>query len=249
MPVEMIGWISPRISSEIIPPAGPPFDAEVIAKTARIHEAAGFDRVLIGYFSTAPDGFLVGAHAAAVTDRLQFLLAHRPGFVAPTVAARKLATLDQLTGGRTAVHIISGGSAVEQARDGDFADHAARYRRTHEYVSLLKRVWTAAQPFDHQGEFYHRRRRLRRHPLPADAAPPHLRRRRLAGRSQRPRAARRRLHAMGRASRRHTTFLWKTFVKWPLKQVIDSPSASQLAPSWGAPKARRGTAPETSWPR
>ena len=83
MPVEMIGWIAPRVSSEIIPPAGPPFDAAIVAETARIHERAGFDRVLIGYFSDAPDGFLIGAHAASVTTRLGFLLAHRPGFVAP----------------------------------------------------------------------------------------------------------------------------------------------------------------------
>jgi alkanesulfonate monooxygenase len=70
MPVEMIGWIAPRVSSELIPPSGPPFEAEVIAETARIHERAGFDRVLIGYFSDAPDGFLVGAHAASMTERL-----------------------------------------------------------------------------------------------------------------------------------------------------------------------------------
>lgn len=154
MPVEMIGWIAPRVSSEIITPSGPPFNAEVIAKTARIHEAAGFDRVLIGYFSYAPDGFLIGAHAASVTDRLQFLLAHRPGFVAPTVAARKLATLDQLSGGRTAVHIIAGGNDTEQARDGDFTDHDARYRRSHEYITILQRTWTETAPFDHRGEFY-----------------------------------------------------------------------------------------------
>ena len=72
MPVEIIGWIAPRVSSEIIAPSGPPFNADVIAKTARIHEAAGFDRVLIGYFSYAPDGFLIGAHAASVTNRLSF---------------------------------------------------------------------------------------------------------------------------------------------------------------------------------
>jgi alkanesulfonate monooxygenase len=154
MPVEIIGWIAPRVSSEIITPSGPPFNADVIAETARIHESAGFDRVLIGYFSYAPDGFLIGAHAAAVTSRLQFLLAHRPGFVAPTVAARKLATLDQLTGGRIAVHLIAGGNDTEQARDGDFTDHDARYRRTHEYITLLQRTWTETAPFDHQGEFY-----------------------------------------------------------------------------------------------
>jgi alkanesulfonate monooxygenase len=157
MPVEMIGWIAPRISSELIPPSGPPFDVEVIAETAHIHERAGFDRVLIGYFSDAPDGFLVGAHAAAVTERLGFLLAHRPGFVAPPLAARKLATLDQLSAGRLAVHIIAGGSDAEQAKDGDWTDHDARYRRSEEYVSLLRRTWTETAPFDHAGEFYQTR--------------------------------------------------------------------------------------------
>lgn len=154
MPVEMIGWIAPRVSSEIIPPEGPAFSADVIAETARIHEAADFDRVLIGYFSDAPDGFVLGAHAAAVTERLQFLLAHRPGFVAPTVAARKLASLDQLTNGRLAVHLIAGGSAAEQAKDGDYVDHAGRYRRLDEYAGLLRRSWTEQAPFDHAGEFY-----------------------------------------------------------------------------------------------
>jgi alkanesulfonate monooxygenase len=157
MPVEMIGWIAPRVSSELIPPSGPPFDADVIAETARIHEAAGFDRVLIGYFSDAPDGVLVGAHAASVTERLGFLLAHRPGFVAPPVAARKLATLDQLSRGRLAVHIIAGGSDADQAKDGDWTDHETRYRRAAEYMAVLRRTWTEPAPFDHAGEFYRTR--------------------------------------------------------------------------------------------
>jgi len=157
MPVEMIGWIAPRVGSELIAPSGPPFDADVIAETARIHERAGFDRVLIGYFSDAPDGFLVGAHAASVTERLGFLLAHRPGFIAPPVAARKLATLDQLSNGRLAVHMIAGGSDADQAKDGDWTDHETRYRRSREYISLLRRAWTEAAPFDHQGEFYRTR--------------------------------------------------------------------------------------------
>lgn len=154
MTVEIIGWIAPRVQSEIIAPQGPPFSAEVVAETARIHERSGFDRVLIGYFSDAPDGFIVGAHAAHHTERLAFLLAHRPGFVAPTVAARKLATFDQLTGGRVAVHLIAGGSDSDMARDGDHLDHAGRYRRTDEYTSIMRRVWTERQPFDHKGEFY-----------------------------------------------------------------------------------------------
>lgn len=154
MPVEMIGWVAPQISSEIIAATGPAFDADIVATTARVHEAADFDRVLVGYFSNAPDGFILSAHAAAHTERLGFLLAHRPGFIAPTLAARKLATLDQLTGGRMALHFIAGGSDVDQAKDGDFLDHAGRYRRMSEYATILCRTWMEQAPFDHEGEFY-----------------------------------------------------------------------------------------------
>jgi alkanesulfonate monooxygenase len=154
MTVELIGWVDSQESSEIIDPRGPAFDPEAIARAARTHEEAGFDRVLIGYFSWAADGFLVGAHAASVTDGLGLLLAHRPGFVSPTLAARKLATLDQLTGGRTAVHIIAGGTTADQARDGDHVDHGTRYRRAAEYIEVLRATWSNESPFDHVGEFY-----------------------------------------------------------------------------------------------
>lgn len=154
MSVEIAGWLAPRISSEIIKPSGPVFDKQVISRTARVHEEGGFDTVLVGYFTNAPDGFLVAAQGAVVTERLRFLIAHRPGFVSPTVAARKFATLDQLTDGRVSIHLISGGSDVDQAKDGDHVDHAGRYRRTDEYTQVLRRVWAEERPFDHAGEFY-----------------------------------------------------------------------------------------------
>jgi alkanesulfonate monooxygenase len=65
--------------------------------------------------------------------------------------------LDQLSGGRLAVHIIAGGSDAEQAKDGDWTDHDARYRRVAEYLTLLRRTWTEPAPFDHSGEFYRTR--------------------------------------------------------------------------------------------
>ena len=137
-----------------MPARGPVFDADVLRRTAQVHEASGFDRVLIGYFTNAPDGFIIGAQVAAATERLGLLVAHRPGFVAPTLAARKLATLDVATAGRAAVHIIAGGSDADQARDGDYADHDARYRRSAEYIDVLRRTWSSREPFDHHGEFY-----------------------------------------------------------------------------------------------
>ncbi len=154
MPIEFIGMIHHRLASEILAPSGPVFDGAFIREIARAHEDGGFDRVLIGYFTSAPDGFLVAAHAAASTERLGLLLAHRPGFVAPTLAARKLATLDHLSSGRLALHVISGGDDADQRKDGDYLGHDERYRRTDEYLDILRRIWTADGPIDHQGEFY-----------------------------------------------------------------------------------------------
>jgi len=158
MSVEFIGMIGTRAASEIHPPRGPVIDVDYVRRFTQAHEQAGFDRILIGYFSNGADGFVVTSYAAFVTQRLQFMLAHRPGFVAPTLAARKLATLDQFSGGRLAVHIISGGDDHDQARDGDSLPHDERYARTDEYVEILRRIWTADNPVDHEGKYYRFRR-------------------------------------------------------------------------------------------
>ena len=156
MAVEFIGMIGTQNASESRRAPGIPgeIDQSFTAAFARAHEYAGFDRVLIGYFSHAADGFQVAAFAAQQTTTLKFLLAHRPGFVAPTLAARQLASLDQFSGGRLAVHIISGGDDAEQARDGDFLPKAERYARTDDYLDVVKKSWTSAKPFDHDGLYY-----------------------------------------------------------------------------------------------
>lgn len=158
MPIEFIGMIGTRRTSELTQGSGSliggSVDPDYVREFAQAHEAGGFDRVLIGYGSTGPDGFSVASYVASVTDRLKLLLAHRPGFVAPTLAARKLATLDHFSKGRIAVHIITGGSDEEQQRDGDWLDHDTRYRRTDEYLDIIRRVWTSDRPFHYEGEFY-----------------------------------------------------------------------------------------------
>ena len=152
--LHVTGMIWARPTSDLEAPTGEAFQPDFIEAITRAHEDAGFDRVLAGYWTNAADGFLVVAQAAAVAKRIHFLLAHRPGFVSPTLAARKLATLDHLTGGRLALHVISGGEDADQRKDGDHAGHAARYRRTDEFLSVLRRTWESDTPFDHKGEFY-----------------------------------------------------------------------------------------------
>ena len=154
MPVRFIGMIGTHDVSETRPASGPLIDPAYTARFARAHEDGGFDRILIGYSSTRPDGAQVAAYVAAHTERLGLLIAHRPGFVAPTLAARTFATLDHFTGGRVAVHIITGGHDAEQRRDGDYLTKDERYERTGEYLGILRRVWSSPGPFSHEGRYY-----------------------------------------------------------------------------------------------
>jgi alkanesulfonate monooxygenase len=154
MPVEFIGLIGHQDSSESRLPSGPVVDKAYISALARAHDNAGFDRALIGYFSSMPDGQQLAAYTAFETTRLSPLLAHRPGFTSPTVAARAFATLDQLSGGRLALNIITGSDDTEQQRDGDFLTHDERYARTDEYLDVLKKTWRSDAAFDHEGPHY-----------------------------------------------------------------------------------------------
>src|ERR1051326_8649511 len=147
--------IATQEASEILPLQGPPIDPGFTARFAQAHEEAGVDRILIGYGSHWADGWQVGNHVARATSELKLLLAHRPGFVAPSVTARQAVSFDHLAGGgRLALHIITGGDEADQHRDGDFVDHDARYRRTAEYLHIVRSLLGGAGPLDFEGEFY-----------------------------------------------------------------------------------------------
>jgi alkanesulfonate monooxygenase len=151
--IGMIGVTPPKQESTLLVIEGE-ISPRFIVEFAQAHEAAGFDMALVGYSSSSAEGFLVAMYAAMRTERMSYLVAHRPGFVAPTLFARKVATFDQLTGGRLALHIITGKTDAEQEGDGDFTPKAERYQRAQEYLHLMKRTWAADTPFDFDGRFY-----------------------------------------------------------------------------------------------
>ncbi|MEZ0114976.1 alkanesulfonate monooxygenase [Catenulispora sp. EB89] len=156
MPIEFIGIASTRPGSETETAAvsGPAVQLDYLKDLALAHEESGFDRVLVAHSSASVDGFTVADQILTHTTRLAVLLAHRPGFVSPTYAARKYATIDAFHPGRIALHTITGGDDREQARDGDLTDKATRYRRTDEFLSIVRKEWESADPFDFEGEFY-----------------------------------------------------------------------------------------------
>jgi alkanesulfonate monooxygenase len=152
MAIEFIGSLVNGSAANFARSGG--YDSDYPRRMARLHEEAGFDRLLVGHSSNSPDGFTVADTVLNATTRLGVLLAHRPGFIAPTVAARQYATLEAFHPGRVAMHIISGGDDADQARDGDFTDKAARYRRSDEFLDIVRLEWSSAARFDYEGEFY-----------------------------------------------------------------------------------------------
>jgi alkanesulfonate monooxygenase len=154
MPVQITGIVPHNRSTLGAPRPGSEFDIEAMRQFARTQDEAGFDRVLIANAASMPDSMAISQFVTSVTSRLGVMVAHRPGFIAPTMAARMLATLDRFSGGRTGVHIIAGASDTELQADGDFSEKETRYRRAGEYVELMRRVWAGGGPFDFDGEFY-----------------------------------------------------------------------------------------------
>ncbi len=147
MPLQFIGMIRTDNVSEIDGVAASQIerslDPKFVADFARAHEEGGFERILIGYHTTSPDGWAVAAHAAANTETLHMLVAHRPGFVAPPVTARAAVTHDHLTNGRAAWNVVTSVNDNE-ARNMGFergVAHDDRYDQADEMLSVVHGHW------------------------------------------------------------------------------------------------------------
>jgi hypothetical protein len=82
MPIEFIGMIGVKpegATGAAVHVIGGEIDLAWIRDFSRAHERADFDKVLVGYMSTSAEGFVVAGYAAAHTERLGYLIAHRPG--------------------------------------------------------------------------------------------------------------------------------------------------------------------------
>ncbi|MGQ4599172.1 LLM class flavin-dependent oxidoreductase [Nocardia sp. R6R-6] len=152
--VEFISLTHPNPSTELEPIPTRGIDLPFLRRYVRTLEDAGFDATLLPYGSSSADSFVLASAVGQLSERLRPIVAVRPNTVFPTVAAQQLATLDQLTEGRAVVHLISGGSDAEQARQGDYLPKDERYTRTAEFIDVLRRSWTETQPFSHRGKHY-----------------------------------------------------------------------------------------------
>ncbi|MFJ1532142.1 LLM class flavin-dependent oxidoreductase [Streptomyces mirabilis] len=112
-----------------------------LSQIARAAEDLGFVGVLTPTGAWCEDAWLTTAMVSRHTERLKFLVAFRPGFVSPTLAAQMASTFQRQTGGRLLLNVVTGGESHEQRAYGDFLDKDARYRRTGEFLQIVRDLW------------------------------------------------------------------------------------------------------------
>ena len=130
-----------------------PPSLDYLALVARAAERAGFEAVLTPTGTFCEDAWLSTAALIGETTRLKFLVAFRPGFLSPTLAAQMAATYQRLSGGRLMLNVVTGGESVEQRRFGDHLDHDARYERAGEFLTVVRGAWSGT-PFSFQGAHF-----------------------------------------------------------------------------------------------
>lgn len=118
-----------------------PGSLETLTAHATALEAYGWAGALIGSGWGRPDTFTVAAALAARTTTFNPLIAIRPGYWRPANFASAAATLDELTGGRVRINIVSGQDNLAAYGDSE-GDQAQRYGRTREFMRLVRRLWT-----------------------------------------------------------------------------------------------------------
>jgi alkanesulfonate monooxygenase len=130
--------------------AGREATIDYLAQVARAAEEAGFDAALTPTGTSCHDAWITCAALSQVVDRLRFLVAFRPGSIAPTLAAQQAATFQRHSGGRLLLNIVTGGDDEEQRRFGDDLSKDERYARTDEFLTVLRGAWSG-EPFDFRG--------------------------------------------------------------------------------------------------
>jgi FMNH2-dependent dimethyl sulfone monooxygenase len=134
-----------------------------VSRLARRSEQIGYDLTLIaelflndikGIDAPALDAWSTAAALAAITSRLELMVAVRPTFHHPALLAKQAASIDQIAGGRLSLNVVSSWWKDEARRYGTrFDEHDARYARTAEWLAVLDGAWR--QPtFTFRGRFY-----------------------------------------------------------------------------------------------
>ena len=162
-PIRFAYWV-PNVSGGLVVskiPQRTGWDGDYNRRLAQIAEEAGFDyaltqiRFTAGYGAEYQHESVAFSHALlAATSKIKVIAALLPGPWNPTLAAKQVATIAQLTGDRISVNVVSGWFSGEFRAIGEpWLDHDERYRRSEEFIRALRGIWTQ-DAFSFRGDFY-----------------------------------------------------------------------------------------------
>lgn len=136
---------------------------DYVKRLAQRSEEIGFDLTLVaelllndikGVAAPSLDAWSTAAALAAVTQRLELMVAVRPSFHPPAILAKQAANIDRISDGRLALNVVSAWWKDEAKRYGAaFDEHEDRYARTREWLDVVDGAWS--QPtFNYSGKYY-----------------------------------------------------------------------------------------------
>lgn len=132
-------------------------------QVARRAEQVGYDLTLIaelylndikGIDAPSLEAWTTASALAEATERLELMVAVRPTFHPPAIFAKQAAALDQISGGRLSLNVVSSWWQDEARRYGvRFDAHDDRYARTAEWLAVLDGAWRE-RSFTYKGDYY-----------------------------------------------------------------------------------------------
>lgn len=134
-----------------------------VQRLARRSEEIGYDLTLIaelflndikGIEAPALDAWSTAAALAAVTTRLELMVAVRPTYHHPATLAKQAANIDRISNGRLSLNVVSSWWKDEARRYGSqFDEHDDRYARTAEWLDVLHGAWSKPS-ITYHGKYY-----------------------------------------------------------------------------------------------
>ncbi len=108
------------------------------------------------HWGTVLESVTLMAGLAEATKRVKIWATLHPMLQNPAVAAKMIATLDHISGGRAGLNIVAGAYREEFAQMSawnEALDHDDRYALAEEWTHVVKRLWSEDR-VDHHGRFF-----------------------------------------------------------------------------------------------
>ena len=138
-------------------------DWDYVKTLAQRSEDLGYDLSLIaelnlndikGEEAPSLDAWSTAAALAAVTKKIELMVAVRPTFHSPALLAKQAANIDHISGGRLSLNVVSSWWQDEAKKYGvHFEQHDDRYARTAEWLHVVDNLWKQDH-FTFEGKFY-----------------------------------------------------------------------------------------------